>query len=133
MSVSFRPIGPWPLVAILALTVMILTVWAYQQKLRGTTGRWRWLALGLRLAAVILCLLAALRPSVVMNEKKKQTAVVVFLLDDTASMGITDEAGGRSRWEVARKSLKEASEAMAGRSKDLELRYYEFDTDIHET
>ena len=44
-----------------------------------------------RLAAVLLCLLAALRPSVLLQEKKKRPATLVFLLDDSSSMKINDE------------------------------------------
>ena len=38
MSISLNPIGPWPLVAIASVAVMILTIWAYRERLRGTTG-----------------------------------------------------------------------------------------------
>ena len=57
-------------------------------------ARWRWVALSLRLLAVLLCLLAALRPAVIIQEKKKQAASVVFLLDDSTSMLLADEASG---------------------------------------
>ncbi len=88
MHLSFKPIGPWPIVAVAALAVTILTLWAYRQKLRGTSGRWRWVALGLRLTAVLLCLLAALRPSLLIDEKKKQDSVVLFLIDASGSMSL---------------------------------------------
>ena len=52
MSLSFSPIAPWPVMAIIALAVLGPTLWAYRLKMRGTGGRWRWLALGLRVAAV---------------------------------------------------------------------------------
>src|SRR5947208_8668695 len=108
MSASFDPIASWPVVAVAALLVTVLTIWAYRQRLRGTAGRWRWVALGLRLAAVFLCVLAALRPSVVIQEKKKQPAAIVFMLDVSTSMKITDEAGGKSRWEAAKATLDRA-------------------------
>ena len=101
MSVSFDPIGSWFVVAVAALIVTGLTVWAYAQRMRGTTGRWRWFALGLRLAAVLLCVLAALRPSVILQQKKKQPASVIFLIDVSKSMQFNDEAGGKSRWDAA--------------------------------
>ena len=97
MSVSFSPIGPWPLVVLSALAVMVLTIWAYRLRMRGTSGRWRWLALGLRLAAVLLCVIAALRPSVLILQKKEQPASLIFLIDSSSSMGITDEVGAQSR------------------------------------
>ncbi len=74
---------------------------AYRKRLKGTDGRWRWVAVTLRMLALLLCLLAALRPSVVLQEKKKQNATVVCLLDVSTSMMIGDEVRGQSRWEVA--------------------------------
>ncbi len=130
MSLSFRPIGPWPIVALAALAVMILTIWAYRQKLRGTTGGWRWVALGLRLAAVVLCLLAALRPSLMIDEKKKQQSAVIFLVDSSGSMVLNDEVGGQTRWSVARKAMDAARTAIEGTSKELELRSFRFDNDL---
>ena len=113
MSVSFSPIGPWLVVVVAALGVTVLTVWAYQQRLRGTQGRWRWVALGLRLAAVLLCVLAAFRPSLVIQEKKKQPAAIVFLIDDSASMQLNDEVRGQTRWGIALKTLSQ----VAGRAR----------------
>ncbi len=65
-------------------------------------------ALSLRLLALLLCLLAALRPSVVVKEKKRQGASIVFLLDDSTSMLLSDEVGGKTRWDVARRTLDDA-------------------------
>ena len=132
MHLTFKPIGPWPIVAIAALAVMLLTIWAYRQKLRGTSGRWRWVALGLRLTAVLLCLLAALRPSLLIDEKKKQDSVVLFLIDGSGSMKFTDEVGGQSRWRVARKALGEAVKQVDGKSKQLAAKTYRFDNDLHD-
>jgi len=132
MSLSFRPIGPWPVVAIAALAVTILTIWAYRQKLRGTTGGWRWVALGLRLAAVLLCLLAALRPSLMIDEKKKQQSAVIFLIDSSGSMTVNDEVGSQTRWSVARKALDAARGAMEGKSKELEVRSFRFDNELRD-
>src|SRR3954469_6445872 len=101
MSITINPIGPWYVVVMAALLVTVLTVWAYQQRLRGTTGSWRYVALGLRLAGVLLCVLAALRPAVILQEKKKQSASLIFLVDDSSSMKIGDEVQGQTRWGVA--------------------------------
>src|SRR5512135_2031428 len=133
MHVSFSPIGPWPVLALASLAVMALTLWAYRQRLRGTTGRWRWVALGLRLAAVLLCLLAALRPSVVLQEKKKQAASIVILDDRSMSMKITDEVGGKSRWEVARKTLERIRPMVRALGPNLDVKFYDFDSTLHDT
>src|SRR4051812_9636295 len=97
ISLSLDPIVAWPYVVAAALIVTWLTIWAYSLRLKGTTGRWRWFALGLRLAAVLLCVLAALRPSLLISEKQKQAASLIFLLDRSTSMRISDEVRGQSR------------------------------------
>ena len=55
MSPTVDPIAPWPVVVIAGLVILGLTLWAYSRKLRGSQGRWRWVALALRLAAIALC------------------------------------------------------------------------------
>ena len=70
MSILLKPIGgSYLLVALASLAVLALTVWAYRAQIRGTSGSWRWVAFGLRIAAVLLCLVAALRPSLMIDEK----------------------------------------------------------------
>jgi hypothetical protein len=132
MTISFSPIGSWYAVAVAALIVMVLTVWAYEQRLRGTTGRWRYVALGLRLAAVLLCLLAALRPSVVLQEKKKQAASLVFLIDGSTSMKINDEVRGQSRGGMALKTLSQARKVAEGLGPDLDVKTWRFGSMLHE-
>ncbi len=131
-SVSLTPIAAWPLLLGASLAVLWLTIWAYQKRLRGTRGWWRHLALGLRLAALALCFLAALRPSVILKEKKRQAASMVFLVDTSTSMRIGDEVGGKSRNEVALGVLEKAREATKGLEKDLEVKVYGFDTALSE-
>jgi uncharacterized membrane protein len=126
ISVSFSPIGPWPLLVGASLVVLWLTLWAYSLRLRGTSGRWRMVALSLRLLALLLCLLAALRPSVVIKEKKRQGASIVFLLDDSTSMLIGDEVRGKTRWSVAKQTLDEAQKIAQNLSRELDVKVYRF-------
>ncbi len=132
ISASFHPIGPWPLLLAASLVVVVLTVWAYAKKLRGPGARWRWVALGLRLAAVLLCLLAALRPSVIIEEKKKQPASGVFLTDFSTSMLLADEASGQTRSAAAKKTLEEALEVARKLEPDLEVKSYRFARTLEE-
>src|SRR6516225_7249270 len=105
VSISLSPISPWPVLVGLASLVLALTLWAYSRQLRGTSGRWRWVALSLRLLALLLCLLAALRPSVFLKEKKRQAASLVFLIDSSRSMLFSDEVQGKTRWQVGKEAL----------------------------
>src|SRR4051812_22263294 len=112
MYVTLDPIAPWPAIAIVAIGVTSLTLYAYHLRLRAASGRWKWVALGLRIAAVLLCLLAALRPTLVLIQRVKQRASLVFLIDDSTSMAITDERGGQSRWDAERKALEPVPEIV---------------------
>ena len=131
ISVSFSPIGgSWPILLMAVIAVTALTLWAYARRLRGTTGRWRWFALGLRLSAILLCLMAALRPTVTLNEKKRQAASLVYLFDTSSSMSIGDEVNGQSRWDVAKEILKQANELGKTLGPDLDLKIHFFDSTL---
>jgi uncharacterized membrane protein len=131
-SPAIDPIAPWPAVALVAALVVGLTLLAYRRKLRGASGRWRWVALGLRLAAVALCVLAALRPSLLVLQKVKQTATVLFLTDVSASMGLGGEAGGKTRLEAARQTLETGLDALKGLGPDIVPKTLVFDGEVRE-
>src|SRR3954471_23923717 len=126
MYLTTDPIAPWSLVVIAGVAVVALTLWAYARRLRGVSGRRPWVALGLRLAAVLLYLLAALRPTVVVLQRIQQTASLVVLVDDSTSMAITDERGGQSRWDAARAAVDRAREALKGRPPGLDVKFFGF-------
>jgi uncharacterized membrane protein len=133
ISVSFSPIGgSWVFLVVAVAAVTFLTLAAYRRRLRGTTGRWRYFALGLRLLALLLCLLAALRPSLMFKEKKKQAASIVVLIDDSSSMLLGDEVNGQSRWEVAMQTIPKFKEFAKTLGSDLDTRYFRFDAKLTE-
>jgi hypothetical protein len=132
ISLTFNPIGPWPVLLGAAVVVTALTLWAYSRRLKGSAGRWRYVAVTLRLLALLLCLLAALRPSVYLNEKKKQDASLVVLLDVSSSMMLGDEVGGRTRWDVAGQVVKQARDFAKTLGPDLDLKFYRFDSRLAE-
>ncbi len=131
ISVSVSPIGgSWVFVIGAVGAVTFLTLYAYNRRLRGTTGRWRWVALALRLMALFLCLLAALRPSVIFKEKKRQPASIVVLVDDSSSMKIQDEVRGQSRWDVAQQTIPKIKEFAKTLGPDLQTRFFGFDSKL---
>ena len=132
MSVSINPIISPIALALAAAIIVSLTVWAYLRRLRTSQGAWRWVALTLRLCAVVLCLLAALRPSINLPEKKPQNASIVLLIDSSSSMQIRDEVGSRSRWEVAREALDLARKSVSNRGPNIEVHEYRFDSELKE-
>jgi uncharacterized membrane protein len=131
-SFTFSPIGPWPVLVGASLVVLWLTLWAYARRLRGSKGAWRYVALGLRLTALLLCLMAALRPSLWLKEKKRQAASLVVLVDESSSMGIGDEVGGKTRWNVARESVTKARDLFKSLKRDLAVKIYRFSSALAE-
>ena len=132
-SIAFNPIGPWPILLGASVAVTALTLWAYSRRLKGTGGRWRYFAVGLRLSALLLCLLAALRPSVFLNEKKKQDASIVVLVDTSTSMLINDEVRSQTRWDVAGQAVKQVREFAKDLGKELDVRFYGFNSKVSES
>jgi uncharacterized membrane protein len=131
-SVSVSPIVPWPVLIAAIGTVTVLTLWAYRRRLKGTSGGWRWVALSLRLLAILLCLLAALRPSVALKGKQKQQASLLVLMDDSRSMNIADEAGGKPRRAIAREVMEQAREQAKKLGPELVPLFFAFDSILKE-
>jgi hypothetical protein len=133
ISVSFNPIGgSWIFVIGAVAAVTALTLLAYQRRLKGSTGRWRWIALSLRLMALFLCMLAAMRPSVLFKEKKRQAASIVVLVDQSSSMLLNDEVSGQTRWDVAQQTIPKLKEFAGTLGKELDTRFFGFDSKLNE-
>ena len=130
ISFSFNPVGSWLTVSLLGIAVTSVTLWAYAHRMKTATGIWRYFALGFRLGAILICLFAALRPSVIYKEKAKQPASLVFLIDDSTSMKVNDAVDGQSRWDFARKTLDEARKFGDKVGTEFTMRYYRFNKDL---
>ncbi len=131
-SLSVSPIVPWPVLIGVIGSVTVLTLLAYRRRLHGTSGRWRWVALSLRLLAILLCLLAALRPSVMIPQKEKKQASLIFLVDGSTSMNIADEAREKTRWAVANETLEQAREEAKKLEPGLHAKFFRFDSAVEE-
>lgn len=130
MTLTLDPIVPWPYIAVAACGIVALTIWAYAKRLRGTSGAWRWFAIGLRMMAILMCVMAALRPSILFQTKIKQPSTVVFLSDASKSMTIADEARGQTRWVVARGTVDAGLKAAKGLGPTVVTRAFRFDSTV---
>jgi hypothetical protein len=81
----------------------------------------------LRIAAILLVILALLRPRVIYTETIKQSATLVVLIDQSQSMSVPDAGGGKTRWQLLRRSVADAESALARLAGDFELKAYTFD------
>jgi uncharacterized membrane protein len=89
------------MVAAVAAAVALIAV-CYRRAFRQL-GALRWhLLLGLRLAAVLLVSLLLFRPVLSFQKDVHEHRAIVFLVDTSASMSVTDDAGGATRLERAR-------------------------------
>ncbi len=108
---STRPGFPWsvypiglPALAVVAVLLVLFTIWTYLGHPQATRRR-VFVVLMLRLAALVVALLTAVRPSVGVNENPKQPAVLLIGVDVSDSMTVKDEAGGVSRIDAVHKTL----------------------------
>src|SRR5690349_16078227 len=94
---STRPAYPWseypaglPALAVVAAVLVALTVWTYLGHPQAT-GRRLVVVLGLRLLALLVALLTAIRPSVGVQEEPKVPSTLLIGIDLSESMTVADE------------------------------------------
>jgi hypothetical protein len=108
---SMRPAFPWsvypvglPALAVVAGLIVVITLWTYLGHPQATRRR-VFVVLALRLAALIVALLTALRPSVGFQEEPKVPSVLVIGIDLSESMTVKDEVNNQARIDAVRKVL----------------------------
>src|SRR5947209_7326620 len=109
---SSKPAYPWseyplglPALALIAALLIALTLWTYLKHPAATRKR-VFAVLALRLAALAVALLTAVRPSVGVQEDPKVPSALVVLVDLSESMTIRDEFNSQTRVEAVRKILE---------------------------
>jgi uncharacterized membrane protein len=128
IHVSVDPVLHVAVVAILSAgLIALLFVQAPKSKADG--GR-RMMLTGLRLAVVLLTLLALLRPEVVYPKLKKQSATLLLMVDRSKSMTVPDSYGGKTRWAAVRDTLDRCQGELADLAMELEVKVYAFDEQI---
>lgn len=109
---STRPAFPWsvypiglPALGVVAALLVLVTIWTYIGHPQATRKRVM-IVLALRIAALVVALITAVRPSVGINENPKQPAVLLVGVDVSESMTVKDEVGGQARIDAVRKTLE---------------------------
>ncbi len=123
-----RPIyDGWVLILVgLLLLASMISIRAVAPRLRG----WQIaMLIVLRLLVVLLALFAMLRPLLQYADVEKQPAVFTFLVDKSRSMGVRDEAGGKSRWEALRESIRQVRPTLDRLDEDLDIQFGFFDAE----
>ena len=109
---NWRPAYPWsispiglPALAAVAVLLVALTIWTYTGHPNASRRRIL-IVLALRLAALVVALLTALRPSLGVQEDPKLPSVLVIGVDTSESMKVADELGGQKRLDAVHATLK---------------------------
>ncbi len=87
------------------VVIVAVTLWTYIGNPQAT---WKRLAivLALRLAALLILLITALRPSIGVNENPKEPSTLLISVDVSESTTVKDEIGGQACSEAIRKTLE---------------------------
>ena len=108
---STRPAYPWsvypiglPALAVVAILIVLFTVWTYLGHPQATRRR-VFIVLTLRLLALAVTLLTAVRPSVGFQEEPKIPSVLLIGIDLSESMTVKDEVNGQARIDAVRRIL----------------------------
>lgn len=106
---SWNPAEPWAAypfgtiaLTVVAAVLVLLTLWTYR---RQTTSRRLSFLVLLRLLALAVALITAVRPAIGLLEDPKIPSVLLLGVDMSESMTIPDEVGNKSRIQLARETL----------------------------
>ena len=117
-------IPPWAFVA-LSLGIVALVWLGYANTTRPLTNRWRAGLVALRAAVLVLIMFCLLRPVVIDLEVIPQETFFAVLVDNSASMTITDMPNGQTRKQAAAESLERAG-LLDALTEDYQLRFFGF-------
>ncbi|HEX3869514.1 MAG TPA: glutamine amidotransferase, partial [Pirellulales bacterium] len=129
VSLTFDPIGNiWLVAGLVVFLGALLVLGPARDKI--TPGRRRVLV-GLRIAVIVLTLLALLRPTLIHTTTTRQPAELIVLADQSRSMQVDDTAGKKTRWDLLRNVLTEAGPTLVGLKDRLEVKGFAFDGQLH--
>jgi hypothetical protein len=133
---STRPAYPWsvypiglPALALVAILIVVFTVWTYLGHPQATRRRIL-IVLTLRLAALAVTLLTAVRPSVGVQEEPKIPSVLLIGVDLSESMTMKDEVNGQARIDAVRRVLERTQPTLDELANDqnVQIKIYGFST-----
>lgn len=109
--------------AVCAGVLVCLTLWTYLGSAQ-TTPRRMFILIFLRLLALLIAILTALRPSLAVTEQPRQESTLIIALDTSKSMSITDEYNKLNRWEVMRNVMEKCEPLLKQLASDQQVKVY---------
>jgi hypothetical protein len=116
-----------PLLLAIAAVLVGLTIWTYVGVPRANRRRVALLVL-LRLSALLLAVLALVRPSLAARDSTRERSLLLILLDASESMTIQDEFNSQSRWDALRRTVERCKPVLEElrTQQDIDVRIYRF-------
>lgn len=99
-----------------------MTVWTYAGSSTGTRKRIG-ILVGLRLVALFLAVMVALRPSAAVTEIPKLPSTLIVVIDSSESMTLKDEAN-LTRWEVVQQAIDKSTPILDQMREDQQTTVY---------
>lgn len=132
MNIALAPVGGWLLWSLTAVVVIALSWLAYRDRMRPESPFCRLARFGftLRMLALLATLFAALRPSIILTVKREQPALMLFQVDNSRSMTLSDEAAGRTRWDLASELMQKVDETVKAIGPPLEAAFQTFSSTV---
>ncbi|MGL6196660.1 MAG: VWA domain-containing protein, partial [Thermoguttaceae bacterium] len=127
---SFSPLFGSSLAVLLIFTLLVTVVLLFAPKGDRVSSRGRKWLLILRIATLALLALLMLRPTIVYTETFKLPASLFLLLDNSESMSVRDEVGGKSRFESAKQTLKNSEKSLQQFQKRFEVHPFLFNSTL---
>lgn len=144
---STRPAYPWsvypigiPALVLVAVLIVLFTIWTYFGHPQASRRRIT-IVLVLRLLALLVTLLTAVRPSVGLQEEPKIPSFLFIGIDLSESMTVKDEVNGQSRIDALRRVLDRCQPTLddLANEQNVQVKLYGFsgadfnaDTSVYE-
>ncbi|QGJ71922.1 VWA domain-containing protein [Planctomycetales bacterium 10988] len=129
-EILLRPVGhPYLVMALILLLAAMLYFGPSRQK---TNKLQRMVLFALRAGAIALLFFVLIRPGLIYTDVQKHSATIVFLLDQSRSMQVTDGVGGTSRYEELQNQLNASLPQLETMTEDLEVKFYTFGQETEE-
>lgn len=129
LRLALSPVGGYLLVALAAAVLLALLALGPGQS--RVSSRRRRVLVGVRLAIVVLIILAMLRPTLVFTTISRKPATLLILADQSRSMQVADAAGDKTRWTSLRTGLDDAAYELDTLAREIEVKFYTFDSELH--
>lgn len=130
MKLVFSPITNWTWTLLIAAVLLVVVVWSYRSRLSRLSPFRRKLLLGLRLFALLILLLAFLRPSLEFSSTDTEGMVLIILGDSSRSFQTPDGPASVTRRQAMLQALRENESALESLSEKIEIRRFDFDETI---